>query len=118
MAATRKQIKSRPGFEPSRGFPDPNVVRDAAPVGQVTHYPNRDRTVCGLVLTDAAAYDTVNPTCTTCGTWLAHAIRATQALQPASAPAPAAAPPAPPAAAPARNPPQQPPAASPEGKAS
>jgi hypothetical protein len=82
--AKRPIVTARPGFEPARGFPDPSAAQGTTSFG-FTHFPNRDRSVCGQVLTNAADYDDVAPTCPRCAAWLADVKRTTAAKDPEAA---------------------------------
>lgn len=63
MAAAKKP---RPGFEPAKGFPDPESPRTPSLSGMVTHMPHTNGTVCGRKETKAASYTTEAPTCAKC----------------------------------------------------
>lgn len=66
--------KTRPGYEPARGQPDPDDAAPGAfPIGHLTHFPASNGPVCGLkpTPTQAADYDPAEPTCPTCAKWLA-----------------------------------------------
>jgi hypothetical protein len=82
--AKRPNVTARPGFEPARGFPDPSAAQATSSFG-FTHFPNRDRAVCGQVLTNAADFDDVAPTCPRCAAWLADVKRNTAAKHPEAA---------------------------------
>ena len=62
-------VRSRPGFQPAKGFPDPQAPKPPGP-GTVTHMPSRNGTVCGMKLSHASNYaHPERPTCTTCGNY-------------------------------------------------
>jgi hypothetical protein len=92
------QKKSRAGYEPAKGFPDPLADRSAAPsfAGFETHYPHSTGAVCNHqpVPTDPGQYDPINPTCEKCAKWLKAAIAMTKAQHPWAFEAPPAAEPA------------------------
>ena len=77
MAAARNvPARGTPGFEPAKGFPDPNFKREpeAKPAaGVVTHLPAREGAACGVrpVPTQAASYSPTQPTCAWCAAYLA-----------------------------------------------
>lgn len=74
--------KTRPGFEPAKGFPDPENPPEV--VGRYTHFPHSNGAVCNTrpVPTNAGDYDPVNPTCPWCAKWLASAKAVTRARYP------------------------------------
>lgn len=73
--------KRTPGYEPAKGFPDPNFQREPAPKpgGAVTHYPHRNGPACGAtpVPTSAASYSHTAPTCNWCAQYLADVKKVT-----------------------------------------
>lgn len=102
MPPKAKPIARAPGYEPAKGFPDPNAPKPppVPPVGYHTHLPAGNGPVCGFrpTPTDAKFYDPVDPTCPPCAAWLAAAKRNTAGLlarQGAARPADEPAPPTP-----------------------
>lgn len=91
MAAARNVPAPRrtPGYEPARGFPDPNFKREpeAPPAeGKVTHLPHRNGPACGAtpVPTSAADYSPTHPTCAWCANYLKETQKATAAMYPSA----------------------------------
>lgn len=83
-AKTIPGTASRPGYEPGKGFPDPNAKPKSTTGGRDTHYPSGsgDGAVCGKKPSAAALYDSVNPTCEWCAHYLAKAKGVTAARHP------------------------------------
>lgn len=91
MGKKNQEPERRPGYEPAKGFADPDVTPGAGPRdGRVTHYVNGggNGTICNRrpVPTLAADYDNEDPSCPECANWLAAARRNTAARHPWSAP--------------------------------
>ena len=76
--------KVRPGYEPAKGFPDPEAPAPTPRGTQVTHYPHSMGAVCNVrpVPTNAGSYDPINPTCEKCAAWLRSAKQQTRAAHP------------------------------------
>ncbi len=95
MASTRRK---REGYEPAKGFPDPEAPKGPPAGTLITHMPHANGTVCGRKETKAGAYTLDRPTCEKCRRYYdalqplrAQAARATAS---AAASTSAAAPPA------------------------
>jgi hypothetical protein len=81
-----KPQRRTPGYEPARGFPDPNFKAPPATrdTGAITHLPQSNGTVCNLLPppTDASAYDPIAPTCPPCANYLKETKKVTAARHP------------------------------------
>jgi hypothetical protein len=75
--------KVRPGYEPAKGFPDPEAPPPPR-TGQLTHYPHTMGAVCNVrpVPTNAGSYDPISPSCPACANWLRAAKAQTRAAHP------------------------------------
>ena len=84
----------RPGYEPAKGFPDPQAPPPPTypAIGYYTHEPHSNGAACGVYPppNDAKFYDPVAPTCPKCAAYLAAKQAVTRARHPEAFAPPAA----------------------------